>query len=113
MKKYFLKAIKFNNDKAMDYLINFYKPSELYVILSSVKNKNYLINNKITELLNLPQIIYIKNKINDSIKNNIIHECTICMEDNKLNICGNCTHFMCIDCYSKMDKCPYCRIIFL
>ncbi len=113
MEQYWLQSIRFENNSAMNNLMDFYKPCKLYVILSSIKNKNDLINNKITELLNLPQIISLKNKIDNSIKNNIIHECTICMESNKINICGNCTHFMCIDCYSKMDKCPYCRIDFL
>ena len=113
MKQYYLQAIEFENSDAINNLSSYFKSNieQLYYILISIENKNDLINNKIIELLNLPKINTFNNKINYSIENNIIRDCSICMENNKLNICFNCMHFVCVDCYLKLDKCSYCKCI--
>jgi len=109
MKQYYLQAIELNDSDAMHNLGEHYKSYELYIMLSQIKNKNNIINNKINELLNIHEINVLQNKINHSIKYKITHDCSICMENNKLNICFNCMHFVCIDCYVKMKVCPICR----
>ena len=113
MTKYYLQSIELNNSNAMKNLSLYFKSNieQLYYVLISIENKNDLINNKITELLNLPKINTFNNKINYSIENNIIRDCSICMENNKLNICFTCMHFVCVDCYLKLDKCSYCKCI--
>ena len=72
------------------------------------RKTNEIINNKIKELKNDKQIINYINKINFSKKFNVIEECCICYET-KLNITFECSHYVCINCYNELNKCPLCR----
>lgn len=37
-------------------------------------------------------------------------KCNICYESNvSIIIFGNCSHKVCVNCISKLDKCPFCR----
>ena len=108
-KKYYLKAIKLDNTSKMTNLHIICRPIELYNMLIGLENKNDIINSKIKELLNVKEVNTYINKINFSAEYNIVRDCAICLEENKLNICFDCMHFVCKDCYVKMDKCPYCK----
>ena len=37
-------------------------------------------------------------------------ECGICLDEKKM-VSMNCKHKVCYDCYSKIDKCPFCRSV--
>tara|TARA_Y100000389_G_C17447944_1_gene512793 strand:- start:40 stop:807 length:768 start_codon:yes stop_codon:yes gene_type:complete len=83
---------------------------------------------EVFELLNtgdieLPDIEAHKNRIRNSsdvcafimkkelfTRLNNIHDCVICYE-NKLNICLDCGHELCLDCYKRVynDSCHFCR----
>jgi hypothetical protein len=39
--------------------------------------------------------------------------CEICYEPGNLVVCTQCVHEWCLECHSKMYKCPYCRIVFV
>ena len=38
-------------------------------------------------------------------------ECGICYENKKLHLFDCIGHYLCDDCYNKVDKCPFCSII--
>lgn len=39
------------------------------------------------------------------------HECNVCQETNEVMIkCDRCVYYLCSDCMSRVDKCPYCRL---
>ena len=86
MKQYYLKAIELGNSSAMNNLDYHYENNiELFIILDNIENKNEIITNKIFELRNETAVNNYLNKIKFSKENNIIKECTICLES-KLNI---------------------------
>lgn len=125
MKYYYLQSMEFideNNNDISDKIKNrmviiienlkeCFDPIVLYSDFTSIINKNKFINNAIFELLNLPEVNVYVNKINYSTQNNIIHSCSVCLENDKLNISFNCMHFICVECYCKVKKCPYCNCI--
>ena len=82
---------------------------ELYHALISISTPNELITSKINELKSDKGVAIYLNKINFSLELNMHKECPICFES-KLNICFNCMHFVCTDCYVKMDVCHLCRV---
>jgi hypothetical protein len=38
-------------------------------------------------------------------------ECSICYNEKELHLFDCIGHFICIDCYPKIDKCPFCAIV--
>ena len=39
--------------------------------------------------------------------------CEICMENVRFDmICERCHKTMCLSCFGRVDKCPYCRKVF-
>ena len=109
MKKYYLMAIELNNDTSMHNLEFHYKDNliSFYCLLSKIENKNDLINEKIDELLQSKQIQAYKNKIKLFKSLNNYKNCIVCLEENVLHINFECGHDVCIECYTKMNKCYY------
>jgi hypothetical protein len=95
----------------MHDLEHYYKTNKLefYHLLTNIQNKNDLINDKIVELRNTPEIRTYINKVNLMTKLENIHECCVCYET-KLNIPLLCFHEICIECYPKLTKCYLCNI---
>jgi hypothetical protein len=90
-------------------LEKYYGSNKLKLYNSLIKNKLCeLIDNKIIELKNNKVINNYINKIKLYSELNFIKECCIC-SNTKLNIIFDCAHYVCIDCYVEIDKCPICR----
>lgn len=132
------KAIK-NLNSHFEFNDNKKKMCEYYLIAVNIDKEKYLkiINDYITANFNLEDALifydYLSknnlNKLNKKIinyyevdnlgvnskciLNSILDgedECCICLEINiKLNL--KCKHKICIDCYKKINKCPFCRDI--
>ena len=64
------------------------------------------------QLRNNPLICTLNNKVRLFTKLKNVHECVICYEE-KLNICFDCGHEICVDCYKKTHMsnqcCHFCR----
>jgi len=47
---------------------------------------------------------------NHSVNTMSEEHCVICLEEQKEMVkCGRCEGWVCLDCNSKLDECPYCR----
>ena len=125
MKKYYLMAIELDNSNALFGMIMFYKKTnnieynkylDLYVE-KYINNTNFhekikklalndLHYDLLTNNTNRKTIIY-KNKCNFMSK---IGNCDVCMEENIQLIPFECCHYICTNCYIKLDKCHLCRL---
>ena len=41
-----------------------------------------------------------------------LSECNICLTETSIVSLPQCNHSICIDCYERLDTCPYCRSTF-
>jgi tetratricopeptide (TPR) repeat protein len=92
--------------KHLNKIFNFCQ-IKLYNFFLKINNKNEKIKNILTELEKNNQVIVYKNKIRVFKELNNYKKCSLCLEDNVLNIVMNCFHEICIDCYSFNMKCYY------
>lgn len=107
--KYYVKGIILSDSIALKNLEEFVdKPLKLYNLLMSIeeKNKNNMIKNKISELLDNSKVRFYSNKITLFSKLNNIKECLVCYS-NKIHINFDCGHDVCVDCYCSMDTCQF------
>ena len=107
--EYYLMAIENGNETTLDNLEKNHNTSnknllKFYLILNNIKNKNYIINEKIQKLETNQYINIYSNKILES---NNLQRCAICLNDNVLNIKMNCIHEICIHCYPTINCCYY------
>ncbi len=70
-------------------------------------DNNIIINNKIKYLEQIPGIQIYKNKIFLFTRLINYKTCSICLDDNVLNIKMDCCHDICIECYEHNMKCYY------
>ena len=73
---------------------------KFYNLLNNSEKKNDLINDKIKELEKRKEVIYFSNKIKLFENLNNYKKCLLCLEENVLNICLECGHEICINCYA-------------
>ena len=108
MKKYYLMAIEIGSSDAIDRLEMNISGLEFYMLLINIKNRNELIQNKISELEEDPKIIKYKKIMEDNNvnKNYDVKECIVCYSVEK-HVEFDCKHEICVDCYMKMDSCYY------
>lgn len=52
-----------------------------------------------------------ESEVSDNYLPNVNKNCSICLTKNNEIIILRCDHYMCIDCYNKIEKrrCPFCR----
>ena len=98
MKKYYLMAIEHGNAAAMNNLGLYYKNIEDYETMKKYFTSAVEAGNK-TAMLNL---------INYFESNDV---CDICFEKKSLLLLS-CKHSLCSNCASKLDKCPFCMVLF-
>ena len=80
---------------------------KLYNFFLKINNKNEKIKNVLQELEKHNQVIVYKNKLRVFKELNNYKKCSLCLDDNVLNIVMDCFHEICIDCYSVNMKCYY------
>jgi TPR repeat protein len=80
---------------------------KLYNFFLKINNKSDKINNVLKDLEKHKQVIVYKNKLRvfKELKN--YKKCSLCLEDDVLNIVMDCFHEICIECYSVNMKCYY------
>jgi hypothetical protein len=75
----------------------------IYKIVNKNNDINKILQSKIKELQNSYPVICYMQKIKLLGK---VEECPICFHI-KINIPLECVHYVCIDCYTKIEKCPF------
>ena len=103
-----------------DYILN--KIYEIYDLLQGkiapmllkpcIEESKKYVAEHLTKMRNNPSICTLDNKVRLFTRLKNVHECIICYEE-KLNICLDCGHELCVDCYKKTyslnQNCHYCR----
>ena len=109
MKKYYRMAIELGDcSETLYYLENYCDTVEFYHLLNKCVNKNDFINCKIKELEKNKKVFKYINKIRLFKNLNNYKKCSVCLEENVLNICFDCGHEICVDCYvNTKSKCIF------
>lgn len=106
--KYKLKKI--NNDRTgrtlNEYLDKQFDIEMAFQCINDLSKKNLYQLNKL--IVNYHNITKLNNKNHISQILNKKEECCICFENNN-SIHFKCKHFVCFNCYSKINNCPLCR----
>ena len=102
--QYYRMASELGNTNAMKNLsfMSTVSPIKVFMEIDLVENPNEFIINLKAKLKKNHEVIIFENKKRLSIKYNIIEYCPIC-SNTKLSINLDCGHFVCVDCYHKID----------
>ena len=105
---YYQLALTNGNVLSLQKICNKYKNNlKLYKFLLNFKESVDFVKNKIIELEKHKDIIIYKNKISLFKKLNNYGLCSICLDNNVLNIDLSCGHEICSDCYEPNMQCYY------
>ena len=107
MLKYWILSIENEGINALYAILGYFKDDlKKFNILFNIKKKYPELTKVMNNLLTNPIVQNYNNKLKLFTKLNFIEECIVCYTT-KLNICFDCGHTVCHDCYIKMDKCHF------
>ena len=111
MKKYYLMAINAGSQNVLMAFLTKCNENNLalYKLLLQIEecSRSDFLKAQLMKLEEDRLVKAYNNKVRLFKRCNNFTQCPVCLEENVLNICLDCGHEICIDCYDPMKKCHY------